>query len=347
MTRAPPAKLVRRLLRSNEPSVRWRTRVLVLGEERGSREVRRLEDSIKRSPRVRALLSRRDSSFSEGTNRSIYHYWQGIHWALVSLVELGYPIGDDLLQPLVDRAVDLWRSDRYHRVRRIRSRVEGPRGPGVPVIRGRARRCASQQGNCLRYLTELSGGSDVRAAELARLLERWQWPDGGWNCDRTPEAANSSFMETLTPMRGLAAFARSTGDRRARAAAERAAEVFLSRRLFRRRSSGAVIRPDFLKLHYPLYWHYDVLGGLKGLAEVGRLGDSRCAEALDWLEGRQLPKGGWPADARYYRVDRAFRWNAEFVDWGAPGRTLNEWVTTDALAVLNGAGRLEGRAFKA
>jgi hypothetical protein len=105
-----------------------------------------------------------------------------------------------------------------------------------------------------------------------------------------------------------------------------------------------VMRSDFLRLHYPLYWHYDVLGGLKGLAELDLLTDPRCQEALDWLESRELPSGGWPADARYYRVSPSYRFGCEYVDWGAPDPSrANPWVTTDALYVLRVAGRFAPR----
>lgn len=142
-------------------------------------------------------------------------------------------------------------------------------------------------------------------------------------------------------MRGLAAYATVSGSSRAHATARRAAEVFLERRLFRRRRDGTVIRPHFLQLHYPLYWHYDVLGGLKGIAEVGLINDPRCSEALDWLEERELPDGGWAADARFYRVSNLYEHGAEYVDWATPARgRANDWVTTDALFVLKSADRL-------
>jgi hypothetical protein len=97
-------------------------------------------------------------------------------------------------------------------------------------------------------------------------------------------------------MRALAA----SGD--SSEAVDRAAQVFVDRRVFRRRSTGEVIRRDFVTLHYPLYWHYDALAGLVGLAEAGCLSDPRRAEALDLLESKRLPDGGWPAEARYYRA---------------------------------------------
>ena len=333
-------QLLRDLLRSDEPSIRWKVRTGVLGQSRLDPEVARLEQAIRRSPRVRALLSHQQAPFRAGTARSVYYKWQGIHWVLTSLADLGYPRGDPALKPLIDRALGLWLRPGFLRTSAVSTRAEALRHQGVPVVRGRARRCASQQGNALRYVTTLCW-PDERCAQLVDLLLRWQWPDGGWNCDMRPEADSSSFMESLTPMRALAAYAKESRDSRAGQAAERASEIFLRRRMYLRKSDGKVMDPGFLKLHYPLYWHYDVLGGLKGIAEVGRIRDVRCSAALDWLEERELPAGGWPADARFYRVSKSFRSSSEFMGWGITGRrSRNEWVTTDALQVLKEAGRL-------
>jgi hypothetical protein len=202
-------------------------------------------------------------------------------------------------------------------------------------MQGRHRRCASQQGTALWSVLTL-GLADSRAADLVERLLHWQWPDGGWNCDRDPDASHSSFMESILPLRALALAARETGDARAGAAARRAAEIFLKRNLFQRRRDGAVMRREFVQLHYPLYWHYDVLHGLKVLAEARLLGDARCKDALDLLEAKRLPDGGWPAERCYHRA------GAERVDWGgtSAGR-MNEWVTVDALSVLRAAGRLD------
>jgi hypothetical protein len=38
---------------------------------------------------------------------------------------------------------------------------------------------------------------DSRVQYLAESLIDWQWPDGGWNCDKRPSANHSSFYESL------------------------------------------------------------------------------------------------------------------------------------------------------
>ena len=149
----------------------------------------------------------------------------------------------------------------------------------MPIMDGRYRAHGSQHGNALLAVIRL-GLVDDRAPRLVERLLHWQWPDGGWNCDRDPTADTSSFMETLPPMRALAACLICTGDVEAGRAADRAVEVFLERHLFKRRSTGRVIHREFTKLHYPLYWHYDVLAGLRAMAELGRIGYPRCDDAL-------------------------------------------------------------------
>jgi len=147
-------------------------------------------------------------------------------------------------------------------------------------------------------------------------------------------------MESLIPFRALALHAEVTGSSASKVAASRAAEVFLKRRLYRRVRTGGVIERDFVRLHYPCYWHYDFLFGLKVMAETGRIRDRRCEDALDLLESKRLRDGGFAAEAKYYRVTSR-RGGRSLVGWGptSPSR-MNEFVTADALSVLRKAGRL-------
>jgi hypothetical protein len=77
------------------------------------------------------------------------------------------------------------------------------------------------------------------------------------------------------------------------------------------------------------------------MLELGLIRDSRCNDALDLLEAKQLSDGGWPAESRYYKVSSKIVLNADYVDWGGTSKTkMNPWVTADALAVLRAAGRI-------
>lgn len=320
------------LLRSDEPSIRWRVRTALLGEAGDAPAIRSLQDEIRRSRRVATIL---DAS----RGLPAYAKWRGPHWALQSLAALGYPPAADELLPLRDVALERWLAPGYLRDADVDRITATTYEHAVPRVQGRSRVHASQQGGALLAIIRLDL-DDGRAATLANRLREWQWPDGGWNCDRHPDTAMSSVHETLLPLRGLAAYSEVERDAGARSAAVGAAEVLLTRRVAWRRTSDHPLSPDAIQLHYPRYWHYDVLGGLLGLGELGVLDDPRCDDALDLLESRRRPDGGWGADARYWRIGDTGT-GVESVSWGpAAPRGMNEWVTAEALAVLAAAGRI-------
>ena len=316
--------IIAKLLNSDEPSVRFKVLVNVLGEGPDSPKIRRLQEEIRSSPRVKLLLSLRDKDGTMPFNP--YKKWTGAHWVLADLADIGYPPGDRSLIPLRERVYQ-WILSKEHE-RKIKN------------INGRTRRCASQESNALYYLLTL-GLADGRTDELARRLVRWQWPDGGWNCDKNPSAVNSSYHESWIPLRALALHAKLTGNTESKESAKRAAEVFLKRRLYKKEKDGSIISEDFVKLHYPCYWHYDILCGLKVLAEAGFINDECCNDALDLLESKRLPDGGFPAEAKYYRVSAEAKSGRSLTDWGGVSKKrMNEFVTVDALFVLKKKGLL-------
>ncbi|MFQ5871493.1 MAG: hypothetical protein ACE5IB_04990, partial [Candidatus Geothermarchaeales archaeon] len=253
-----------------------------------------------------------------------YKKWTGAHWRLVSLVELGLPAGDRRALSAADQVLK-WLSGHTHRSR-------------IKKINGLVRRCASQEGNALAVCSRLGLTDDSRARELAQFLLEWQWPDGGWNCDKDEHAHHSSFYESLAPLWGLIEYHHATGDEDCLEAAERTAEFFLSHRLFRSETTGEIVNPEWLKLHYPLYWHYDILQALRILSLLGKLKDPRVQEALDVTEDRRLPDGRWRPGGYYWRPPGSKGSNVDVVDWGRGGP--NTMITLNALRVLKGAGRL-------
>ena len=322
--------VIQTLLTSDEPSIRYGARLYLVEEDPASETMRALQEEIRTSPRVAKLLSERDDHGC--LPYPPYSKWVGAHWVLAVLADLEYPAGDASLVPLRDQQYSFFFTGSREHPIPARRRV---------VVRGQPRMCASIEGNGL-YAPLKLGIADARVQALFDLLLDWQWPDGGWNCDKRPAAGRSSFMETLIPLRAVNLYYRQSGDPRAGRVVEQASEVFLKRRLFRRLSDGEVMDPNFVLLHYPLYWHYDILGGLKVMAEIGRLDDPRCAEALELLESKRLPDGGFPAEAKYYTTAPSAKTGRSLVDWGKTSMVrMNPWVTLDALRVLKAAGRFD------
>src|SRR5256885_5599670 len=160
-----------------------------------------------------------------------YKKWQGAHWRLLSLVELGLTDADDRIVEAVNLVLQ-W--------------LLGPERKTLQIS-GRYRQHASMDGNGLLVCCRLGMQSDPRVVALATRLTQWQWPDGGWNCDRRPNVTHSSFHESLPPLRGLAAYGGFPE------ATARAAEFFLRHRMFRSESDGTGTDPGGLPPHSPPY----------------------------------------------------------------------------------------------
>ena len=320
-------QIITSLLSLPNPVIQYKVRLLVLEDDPFSDAMRELQQVMRGSELVRQLLCERDEKGK--IQLDPYKKWNGAHWVLNALSDLFYPPGDENLQALAEQDYEWILSG--HRMHWVTRNTKMARG-------NQTRACGSMEGATLFSMIRL-GFLDERCDQLAERLLAWQWPDGGWNCVSNPDARNSSFMETLLPLRALSLYSRVASDPVPARAAERAADVFLKRQMFRAQKDGSVIDGKFLQLHYPCYWHYDVLYGLKVMADCGFISDPRCSEALDWLESRRLPDGGFPADAKYYH-GRVKESNASLVDWGpVSSKKFNPYVTADALYVLHAAGR--------
>jgi hypothetical protein len=331
MTAVATDRGVELLLRSSEPLIRYRALLDLVGVAWDDPRVTEAHAAIPEGPIVRALLT-------DAPGRHPYSKWIGAHWRLASLMDLGLPVDIPALRDPLEQALEAV-------MRWLTGPRDKPRALKGPVIRGLHRRCASQEGNGLAVAVHLGRADDPRIHLLVESLLDWQWPDGGWNCDRHADAHHSSANETFAPLRGLAAFARRASDRgaaaAAREAADRTAEFFLRHRVAFSERTGRPMNPRVVALHYPPYWHYDLLVGLRTLAESGHLGDPRTADALDLLESRRRPDGTWPADDAWYGRPGTRASLVEVADWngGTRGGT-NEALTLSALLVLKAAGRL-------
>jgi hypothetical protein len=182
-------------------------------------------------------------------------------------------------------------------------------------------------------------GEDVRGI-VDRLVAE-QLPDGGWNCEAANGAMRSSFNTTICVLEALLEHELCVGNsQQVTAARFRGQEYLLERRLFRRRSTGAVIdydkkdgpaggrgHPAWTRFAFPTWWHYDVLRGLEYLCRAGVTPDERVAEAIDLVASKRDGDGRWPLEVRYsgdmpVEID------------GGEGRP-SRWNTLRALRVLS------------
>ncbi len=109
-------------------------------------------------------------------------------------------------------------------------------------------------------------------------------------------------------------------------ARRRAEEYLLTRRLFRRASTGEVVDADWLRFSFPVQWHYDVLRGLEYFRAAGGAPDPRLSQAVDWVRGKQQGDRTWLLENTHPGL---VHFELEDGD-GRPGR----WNTLRALRVL-------------
>ena len=302
------------LLTSDEPGIRFQAKRDLLGRKGGPDPA-----EILAGPMVRRLLAGQKPDGGFGGHP--YHKWTGVHWRLVSLVELGVPAGAPAVMAALDRDLD-W-------ITRDGAPLPRMRIEGVQRFHG------SMYGNPLACAVRLGLAKDPRTAQIADWLLETQWPDGGWNCDRHTGVTHSSFYESLIPMWGLAEYARATGNQDAATASRRAAEFFLEHRVYKSHTSGEPGETKWLKLRWPEYWHFDYLFGLVLLMRADALPDARAGDALDLLREQQQPDGRWV-------IEGGQHWRGTTGPYGDPAKwnadTASQMLTLNALRVLRATG---------
>ncbi|MFL5727472.1 MAG: hypothetical protein ACJ77F_14145 [Chloroflexota bacterium] len=159
-------------------------------------------------------------------------------------------------------------------------------------------------------------GVDVRRI-VDRLLTE-QMADGGWNCEQENGSTVGSFNTTIDVLEGLLEYERATGDPRVSEPRRRGEEYLLARRLFRRLSTGEVVKPEFLEFSFPTRWFYDVLRGLEYFRSTGARPNGRATEAIELVERKRDGDGRWPLENThpgkvYFEMEdgdgRPSRWN--------------------------------------
>jgi hypothetical protein len=320
-------ELARWLLASDEPSVHAWALVAVGGREPEELTVRRVRARIGKEGWCATLLA---NQLPEGqwdspgtTLAQLYRpKYTSLNWRLLVLTELGAPAR----LPGVARAWELL----------LRAADAGARDA---IDGAESEVCFT--GNLARMGYRLGAGGDRRVQRAIDWLLGAQKKDGGWNCF-------PSTRGTLDGWEALAAFAAVPEPARStemQTAIERGAEFYLRRGLLH---EGSGRYEPWYRTHYPHHYFYDFLVGLDLLTSLGYGKDRRLREALDLLESKRNPGGGWDLDALQPDLPTISPFVAELVRRNPvyplvlefPGRP-SRWVTLTAIEVLRRAGRLE------
>ena len=132
---------------------------------------------------------------------------------------------------------------------------------------------------------------------------------------------------TITVLEGLLAHEQANGgSTESVSARHRGEEYLLERGLFRRKSTGEVVEPDWLRFSFPTRWHYDILRALEYFRATGARPDPRVGEAIELVRSKQQSDGTW-------LLERTHPGQVHFTLEDGDGRP-SRWNTLRALRVL-------------
>src|SRR5512135_2971330 len=90
-----------------EPALAWKMTANLLGRDGHSPQVLQAQAEVREAPLVRDLIETCDRT------HGAYKKWDGAHWVLSLLADLGYPNSDETLRPLMEDTFSAWLSPEH------------------------------------------------------------------------------------------------------------------------------------------------------------------------------------------------------------------------------------------
>jgi len=323
------------LLEPSNPSVRFHTLTDVLGRPSRDLEVVAAKKRIANYGPVKKTMSAQTRDGYWRPKETCYRpKWTAAVWPLVLLGELGSE-ADPRIKAECERFFDLHQADSGAFVCPSRVETKGKRWD-EPCLTG----------NMIRTLIKLGYGNDPRVKKAIEWLPQHQLEDGGWNCD-FPEkkVKHSSFMSTIEPFWAYSEIPRQKWTRKMKRSIDGAAEFLLMHRVYKSDNHHwKETYPFFTSFHFPMYYFYDALHGLRVLTKLGYSDDERIKDAKHLLLSKRRPDGTWNLEGDWFREGDFFypsgkgrKAPVEIEKIGQPSK----WITLNAYRVLTRTGDID------
>ena len=321
------------LLDPRDPSVRHQALIDLLHRPKDAKDVLATRDKIPSYRPVKKIIGTQTSKGIWSPKETCYRpKWTSAVWPLALLGEMDAP-PDPKISSECERFLDLHQTETGAFA--CPSKVEESKRWDEPCLTG----------NMIRTLIKFGYSNDRRVRRAIDWLPKDQLEDGGWNCDHPEKKVkHSSFMSTIEPLLAYSEIPRQKWTRKMKSSIDEGAEFLLMHHIYKSDNHHwQETYPFFTKLHFPMYYFYDILQALRVLTKLGYGEDHRIRSAVQLLLSKRRPDGAWNLEGDWYR-------EGDFFYPSGKGRKApvaieevgkaSKWITLNAYRVLTETGDL-------
>ena len=322
------------LLDPKDPSLRHQALIDLLHEAKEAKDVLAARDKIPSYLPVKKIIGTQTSKSIWSPKETCYRpKWTSAVWPLALLGEMDAP-PDPRISSECERFLDLHQTETGAFA--CPSKVEESKRWDEPCLTG----------NMIRTLIKFGYSNDPRVRRAIDWLPNDQLEDGGWNCDHPEKKVkHSSFMSTIEPLWAYSEIPRQKWTRKMKNSIGEGAEFLLMHHIYKSDNHHwQETYPFFTKLHFPIYYFYDILHALRVLTKLGYGDDERIRSAVHLLLSKRRPDGAWNLEGDWYREGDFFypsgKGRKAPVAVDEIGRP-SKWITLNAYRVLTQTGDID------
>ncbi len=331
------------LLEPRDPSIRLQALIDLLDRPTSDKDVVATRGRIRNYGPVKRIMEAQTRSGYWAPKETCYRpKWTSAVWSLVLLGEMGVSPNPEI-KGECERFLDLHQTETGSFACPSRIEESGKRWD-EPCLTG----------NMIRTLITFGYEEDPRVQKAISWLPKQQLEDGGWNCD-FPErkVKHGSFMSTIEPLWAYSEIPRQKWTKRMKRTIGKGAEFLLMHHVYKSDNSHwKPTAPEFTTLHFPMYYFYDALHGLRVLTKLGYSDDSRIQDAIHLILSKRNPNGTWALEGDWHRGGQKDTTSAGgYVDLPKGGKKTivdleeigkpSKWITLNCLRVLTQTGDVD------
>jgi hypothetical protein len=331
------------LLEQENPSVRYFTLRDLLDRNKDAHELQAAKALIPTSKLITKIFSKQKPEGYWEKPTSPYHpKYKSSYWTIMLLSQLGIDRSDKRVKNACEHIFQFQLNDggfssytleralkEYEWLLGKRRSLPSPSEWASSLVFEHQYSCLT--GNMTATLIRLSYKDDSRVKKTLEWLVKTQNEDGGWLCPYWKahiKDTHSCFFGTICPLEAFSEVPRTKRTKNMARTIENGVEFMLMHRLFKADHHGfKIIKSDWLKFGFPLFYRYDILRGLLVMAKLGySLKKDKCLnDAVEVLLQKRCPDGKWVLENT-----PSGRMQANIEVKGKPSK----WITLNALRAL-------------